>query len=78
MSLTCEKLGLENKILFNTGYDCIYPAYEDSFLNGIKRKIYWKADFQENYYPQYFTPAELTWVKQFFDHLVSEPQSPLV
>jgi glycosyltransferase involved in cell wall biosynthesis len=78
MSAICDKLGLSKFILFNTDYDSIYPAYHDNFLNGIKRRIYWKADFQENYYPQYFVQEEINWVKDFFNHLKKDASSPLV
>lgn len=77
-STICDKLGLSKFILFNTQYDSIYPAYHDSFLNGIKRRIYWKADFQENYYPQYFIQEEINWVTGFFEHLKKDASSPLV
>lgn len=77
-SAICDKLGLSKFILFNTNYDSIYPAYHDNFLNGIKRRIYWKADFQENYYPQYFIQEEINWVKGFFNHLKNDATSPLV
>lgn len=77
-STICDKIGLSKLILFNTQYDSVYPAYQDSFLNGIKRRIYWKADFQENYYPQYFIQEEMNWVKGFFEHLKQDANSPLV
>jgi hypothetical protein len=77
-STICDKLGLSKTILFNKKYDSIYPAYHDSFLNGIKRRIYWKADFQENYFPQYFIQEEINWVKGFFEHLKKDAESPLV
>ena len=77
-SVICDKLKLSKAILFNTQYDSIYPAYHDNFLNGIKNRIYWKADFQENYYPQYFIQQEINWVKGFFEHLQKDSQSTLV
>lgn len=77
-SKICDILGLSKTILFNTQYDSIYPAYHDNFLNGIKKRIYWKADFQENYFPQYFIQEEIDWVKGFFEHLKKDAQSPLV
>ena len=69
LSKMVDVFGLSKTILFNTKYDCIYPAYQDNFLNGIKERIYWKADFQENYFPQYITAVEMNWVKAFFNHL---------
>lgn len=69
LSKMVDVFGLSKTILFNTKYDCIYPAYQDNFLNGIKERIYWKADFQENYFPQYITAVEMNWVKAFFKHL---------
>ena len=77
-ALALAKTGMKNLIKFNKHIDCIYPAYQDNIINGIKSKIYWKADFQENYYPQYFTPAELGWVKNFFMHLKENKNSTLV
>lgn len=77
-ALALAKTGMKNLYKFNKHIDCIYPAYQDNLLNGIKSRIYWKADFQENYYPQYFTPAELDWVKTFFIHLKENKNSTLV
>ena len=77
-SKICDLLGLSNTILFNKQYDGIYPSYQDNFLNGIKKRIYWKADFQENYFPQYFIQEEMDWVKGFFEHLKKDATSTLV
>ena len=63
---------------FNKHIDIIYPADQDSFSSTIKRKIYWKADFQENYYPGNFLPEELKWVKDFFHFLGQHPEDTLV
>jgi len=77
-SVVLSAIGLPNLIRFNTQYDIIYPAYPDPFQNGIKEKIFWKADFQESYYPQYFSDAELTYVKDFFLHLQKHEDYKLV
>ena len=78
LSVIVDKLGLSAKILFNTQFDAVFPAYQDSFLLGIKKRLYWKADFQENYFPDYFLEKELVWVKQFFKHLSQDKNGILV
>ena len=78
ISVIVDKLGLSKTILFNTQFDAVFPAYQDSFLNGIKKRLYWKADFQENYYPEYFLKKELNWVKDFFIHLIQDKNGVLI
>lgn len=78
IATTLYKLGLNNLYLFNKNYNAIYPAYQDPFLLGIEERIYWKADFQENYYPQYFTNTEKEWTKDFFNYLKKDSNSTLV
>lgn len=39
--------------------EAIYPYFPLDGLETIKKKIYWKADFQEKYYPQFFSKDEL-------------------
>ena len=77
-ALLAGKAGFKKRFNFNAGYDIIYPADQDPFADTIRKKIYWKADFQENYYPENFLTEELQWVKAFFNHLQAHPQSPLV
>jgi Glycosyl transferases group 1 len=76
--LLAQKTGLLKLVRFHKAIDSIYPAYPDPFIEGIKEKIYWKADFQENYYPQYFLPSELAWNEYLFEVLAKHPQSKLV
>jgi len=78
LSLFAVKLGMKKLFNFNAAYDIIYPADQDPFADTIRKKIYWKADFQENYYPENFLKEELEWVAAFFNHLQSHPQYPLV
>jgi len=77
-ALTAIRLGIAGLFSFNKDIDIIYPADQDPFSSTIKRKIYWKADFQENYYPDNFLPEELKWVKAFFRYLGKHPVDTLV
>ncbi|MBS1655248.1 MAG: glycosyltransferase [Bacteroidetes bacterium] len=73
-----NRIGLAKFSRINRRYDLIYPAYPDPFLMNIKEKIYWKADFQESYYPEYFKDYELKWNNSFMDFLKNNPDSKLV
>lgn len=39
--------------------DVLYPAAEDLPLTNVKKKIYWIPDFQEHYFPAFFSENEL-------------------
>jgi len=44
---------------FEGDLDVLFPASTVSFFRKIKKKIFWIPDFQEVYYPQYFSKSEL-------------------
>jgi len=73
------------RMIFNTPLirkeyhaDFIYPAYEDPAFVKIKHKIFWKEDFQESYFPSYFSEKEFAFVQRFFETLKTNPDYQLV
>lgn len=58
--------------------DFAFPAYPLDSLRKVKHMIYWKEDFQENYYPQFFDFKSIEYVKQFFKALQNRPSQKLV
>jgi len=71
---------LFNRLLFRPSVkaDLAFPAYPLDILRGVKHRIYWKEDFQENYYPHFFSDKSFEFVKQFFMALQAYPQQKLV
>lgn len=58
--------------------DFAFPAYPLESLRKVKHMVYWKEDFQENYYPQFFDAASMAYVRQFFQSLQQDPKQKLV
>lgn len=54
-----------------------YPYFPLSGTELIPRKIYWKADFQEKYYPDFFSQQELDGF-DYFMHSTSGAENTLV
>lgn len=54
--------------LFPKDLDMLFPFYDLPETMYIKEKIYWKPDFQEKYYPQYFSKKEL----EYSDNLMKQ------
>lgn len=70
-----------NKFLFTTYpklVDIVFPAFTDNSCFKSKEFIHWKADFQEQYYPQYFTKEDLNYVRKFFENLKLHKKDILV
>jgi glycosyltransferase involved in cell wall biosynthesis len=57
---------------FPNDIDSIYPYFPLKGCENIKRKIFWKADFQEKYYPQYFSQSELDAFNNFMKSISSQ------
>jgi glycosyltransferase involved in cell wall biosynthesis len=58
--------------------DFSFPALDFDIIRDVKTRVFWKEDFQENYYPQFFKPGAFQFVKEFFGHLQANPKNLLV
>lgn len=58
--------------------DFAFPALDTHSLRNVKQLIFWKEDFQESYYPQYFNKDAFNFVEQFFTSLQSNAKNILV
>jgi glycosyltransferase involved in cell wall biosynthesis len=70
-----------NKHIFKTynhNIDIVFPAMLDNTYVNAKRLIFWKADFQEKYLPQFFTKNDLEYSDTFFENLNKYTKSTLV
>jgi glycosyltransferase involved in cell wall biosynthesis len=76
--LMLHKIKLHSILSYNGKYDYLFCASPEAFSSITKKQIYWKADFQENYYPQYFKPNEIDYVKQYFAHVSNLPKALLL
>jgi glycosyltransferase involved in cell wall biosynthesis len=70
-----------NKYIFKTfpyQVDIVFPSYTNNSCFDSKKFIHWKADFQEKYLPEYFTPDDLKYTEYFFKNLKKHPKDTLV
>ncbi len=58
--------------------DFAFPALNMDILKNVKQLIFWKEDFQESYYPEYFNEDAFLFVKGFFNVLESNAKNILV
>jgi len=84
-SLLVRGLNKLSRIIFGRNWftpfiraDFAFPAYPLESLRKVKHMIYWKEDFQENYYPQFFDSKSMEYVKQFFKSLQKKPSQKIV
>ncbi|HEY2581889.1 MAG TPA: glycosyltransferase, partial [Mucilaginibacter sp.] len=58
---------------FPGGIQTIYPYFDSKAIRHIPEKIYWKADFQEKHYPDFFPESDLKWSANFMNNITSGP-----
>lgn len=58
-------------------FDIVFPYINYYSLQEIKNKLYWKPDFQEKYFPEFFSKKEIDERKVYLDRLASSG-SPVV
>lgn len=85
VKLAFNKIG---KILFKTylikrysfpkNFDILYPYFECEETFYMKKRMYWKPDFQEQYFPQYVPQAELDFVNSEMRKIASNKDYTLV
>jgi glycosyltransferase involved in cell wall biosynthesis len=63
---------------FPTDADILYPHFENEETFYYKDRLYWKPDFQEMYYPNYFSQAELNYSYNFMKRIAANPAYTLV
>jgi glycosyltransferase involved in cell wall biosynthesis len=68
------------KVLFKKkiNADFAFPAVDVDQLKDVKQLVMWKEDFQESYYPQYFSDEASQFVRKFFDTVNSDSKNILV
>lgn len=74
MNKLCLKFGFKPFIdhrLSNKDIDILFPANDTRVYDKIKGKVYWVPDFQEYYFPDFFSSEELALRKQFHEHIAS-------
>lgn len=63
---------------FPTDIDAIFPCPLRDEIKPIRRKIFWKPDFQEKYYPEYFSYSETADFDKGFKRITDESKHILV
>ena len=63
---------------FPQNIDLIYPYISNREAEYIKEKVYWKADFQDKYYPEFIPQSERDWYDKFLNEVGSKKDNVLV
>ncbi len=63
---------------FPRNLDIIYPANTRSEIDYVKEKIFWKPDFQEKHYPEYFAKSYIELFDKNFSLTLNNPNNTLV
>ena len=63
---------------FPKNFDLLYPYFECEETYYYKKRMYWKPDFQEQYFPQYITQKEQAFVKSEMKKIASNNNYTLV
>lgn len=68
---------LIDKYINDTDIDVLYPATNEAAFSKLSNKIYWFADFQHIYYPNFFEPGELQRRKELLE-TINNPENSLI
>ncbi len=63
---------------FPKNFDILYPYFECEETFFIKERMYWKPDFQEQFYPQYISKKEFDFAESEMKKIASNPAYTLV
>ncbi len=63
---------------FPKDFDILYPYFECEETYYLKNRIYWKPDFQEQYFPQYIPKGELDFVNSEMRKIASNKNYKLI
>ena len=72
------KTNLIKRYSFPTDADLLYPHFENDETHYYRKRIYWKPDFQELYYPNYFSQLELNYSSNFMKRIAANSNYTLV
>jgi len=75
---TFLKTYLIKRLSFPKNIDLLYPYFECEETYFYKERMYWKPDFQEQFYPQYISKNEFDFVDSEMKKIASNPNYTLV
>lgn len=78
LSKTFLKTYLIKRYSFPSNLDLLYPYFECEETFFYKKRMYWKPDFQEQFYPQYISKKEFDFVESEMKKIASNPDFTLV
>jgi glycosyltransferase involved in cell wall biosynthesis len=63
---------------FPKDLDFLYPYFEEDETFYFKKRLYWKPDFQELHYPNYFSKEEINYSSMLMKKVAANPDYTLV